>query len=457
MRRREPRRTPRWPNSGAGFCRLGGCVRRVVGTRWIDDGDYAGLPDDLPVPVDDGAADGLVGREVPDLALPSTTAARRTTTPPEPRLADLAGAPRRLRLSDDRHARASRCRTAGTTSPAPAAARRRAAPTVMRSRDFERLGAAVVGISAQTAGRAGRVRGARAHPVPAPQRRRPARCARRSGCRPSRSKGAPSTAASPSSPPRVGSSRSSTPSSRPTAMPARCSPGWAAAPPRRRRPMSALAETIAIQGRVLRHVLDLDLAPAVARLEGAERVWLVGTGTSEHAACLGAAMLATAGFDARASSAAGVRGRAVPRRRPLRGRRLVASGPGPGPDDALVVISHTTETAFARRVREDALAAGVRLVSITARREGLAGGDRGGAGRSARRPTPRATSPRSSPSPGSPSRSAARSGTRGRPGRAPRPGRGRRAPSRSRSRRRRAASPSSSAPARRRSPPARER
>jgi peroxiredoxin len=30
-------------------------------------GDYAKLPDDLPVPVDDGAADGLVGREVPEL------------------------------------------------------------------------------------------------------------------------------------------------------------------------------------------------------------------------------------------------------------------------------------------------------------------------------------------------------------------------------------------------------
>jgi glucosamine--fructose-6-phosphate aminotransferase (isomerizing) len=118
--------------------------------------------------------------------------------------------------------------------------------------------------------------------------------------------------------------------------------------------MTALAETIALQGTVLRHVLDLDLAPAAARLEGAERIWLVGTGTSEHAACLGAAMLATAWFDARACSAAG----------------FVASGPRVGPEDALVVISHTTETAFARRVREDALAAGVRLVSITAEGKG---------------------------------------------------------------------------------------
>lgn len=131
--------------------------------------------------------------------------------------------------------------------------------------------------------------------------------------------------------------------------------------------MSALAETIAIQGRVLRHVLDLDLASAVARLEGAGRVWLVGTGSSEHAACLGAAMLATAGLDARASSAAGfvAAGRLDPRRgAPTDGS--IAAGPRLGPDDALVVISHTTETAFARRIREDALAAGTRLVTITA-------------------------------------------------------------------------------------------
>jgi peroxiredoxin len=34
--------------------------------------DYTSLPDDLPVPRDDGAADDLVGRSLPDLALPST-------------------------------------------------------------------------------------------------------------------------------------------------------------------------------------------------------------------------------------------------------------------------------------------------------------------------------------------------------------------------------------------------
>jgi glucosamine--fructose-6-phosphate aminotransferase (isomerizing) len=128
--------------------------------------------------------------------------------------------------------------------------------------------------------------------------------------------------------------------------------------------MSALAETIAIQGRVLRHVLDLDLAPAVARLDGARRVWLVGTGTSEHAACLGAAMLATAGLDARASSAASfvAAGRLDG---PTSAAGTIAAGPRLGPDDAVIAISHTAETAFVRRAREDALAAGARLLAIT--------------------------------------------------------------------------------------------
>jgi peroxiredoxin len=35
-------------------------------------GDYSRLPDDLPTPIDDGAAERLVGRSLPDLALPSS-------------------------------------------------------------------------------------------------------------------------------------------------------------------------------------------------------------------------------------------------------------------------------------------------------------------------------------------------------------------------------------------------
>jgi glutamine---fructose-6-phosphate transaminase (isomerizing) len=113
--------------------------------------------------------------------------------------------------------------------------------------------------------------------------------------------------------------------------------------------MSKLAETIARQGEVLRGVLDLDLAAAVGAVEGGRRVWLVGTGTSEHAAQLGARMLATAGLDAHPSSAAG----------------FCSGPPGLGPGDAVIVISHTAETAFARRARGLALAAGARLLSLT--------------------------------------------------------------------------------------------
>jgi len=113
--------------------------------------------------------------------------------------------------------------------------------------------------------------------------------------------------------------------------------------------VTALAETVANQGAVLRHALELDLDPHAAKLAEAERVWLVGTGTSEHAALLGAAMLASAGRDACAAS----------------GQGFVVAPPRFGPGDAVVVISHTATTTFARQAREEALAAGAHVVSIT--------------------------------------------------------------------------------------------
>jgi glutamine---fructose-6-phosphate transaminase (isomerizing) len=110
-----------------------------------------------------------------------------------------------------------------------------------------------------------------------------------------------------------------------------------------------LRDTIQAQGSVLRGVLELDLAPAIDQLSGTQRIWLVGTGTSEHAAELGAQMLRLAGADARPASAA-----SFARRRP-----------SPDPADAIVVISHTGETAFAQAVRRRALQDGCPLVSIT--------------------------------------------------------------------------------------------
>jgi hypothetical protein len=125
--------------------------------------------------------------------------------------------------------------------------------------------------------------------------------------------------------------------------------------------MSELAGTIARQGEVLREVLDLDLRQALRSLDGARRVWLVGTGTSEHAARLGASMLATAGLDARSLSAAG----------------FCARFDELGADDAVIVITHTTETAFARRGRELALGRGDASDRRHRQGQGLVGGARG--------------------------------------------------------------------------------
>jgi peroxiredoxin len=106
--------------------------------------DYASLPDDLPVPIDDGASGGLVGRLVPDLALPSTSG-------DELRPADLAT---RLLVAFVYPMTG----TPGRTLPhgwddIPGA--RGCTPQSCAYRDargeFERLGSALVGISGQTA------------------------------------------------------------------------------------------------------------------------------------------------------------------------------------------------------------------------------------------------------------------------------------------------------------------
>jgi glutamine---fructose-6-phosphate transaminase (isomerizing) len=112
---------------------------------------------------------------------------------------------------------------------------------------------------------------------------------------------------------------------------------------------TALHRMIRQQADVLDRIAGRDLAGQAAPLAAARRVILVGTGTSQHAAELGAMLLEQAGLDARwFPSATWARWSA-----------------GPQPGDALVVISHTGETAYAARARADALARGVPLVSIT--------------------------------------------------------------------------------------------
>jgi glucosamine--fructose-6-phosphate aminotransferase (isomerizing) len=113
--------------------------------------------------------------------------------------------------------------------------------------------------------------------------------------------------------------------------------------------VTALERAIRAQPAELRRLAGLELAPQARRLAAAERVWLVGTGTSLHAAELGAALLGRAGADARFASSMD-----FARRAPLRA------------GDAVIVISHTGETAYARSSRARALDLGAETLSITA-------------------------------------------------------------------------------------------
>jgi glucosamine--fructose-6-phosphate aminotransferase (isomerizing) len=112
---------------------------------------------------------------------------------------------------------------------------------------------------------------------------------------------------------------------------------------------TGLLRMIGRQGDALERICTLDLAGPGAVLAGASRVILVGTGTSQHAAELGAMMLSQAGRDAYWYPAT----------------TWARWSPGPRPGDVLIVISHTAQTAYAARARADALAAGVPVVSVT--------------------------------------------------------------------------------------------
>jgi glucosamine--fructose-6-phosphate aminotransferase (isomerizing) len=118
--------------------------------------------------------------------------------------------------------------------------------------------------------------------------------------------------------------------------------------------MTALSETIAAQGDVLESVLSVPIDDVAERVGRSKRLWLVGTGTSQHAAELGALMLGAGDRDARWSSSAG----------------FCWDPPALTRDDAVVIISHTTQTAFAQRARAYAIERGADLVSITAHGRG---------------------------------------------------------------------------------------
>jgi len=88
---------------------------------------------------------------------------------------------------------------------------------------------------------------------------------------------------------------------------------------------------------------------AAAGLHRARRIWVVGTGTSYHAAELGAMMIREAGRSAQAYSS----------------QQFVHNAPNVASQDALIVITHTAETAYALAVRSLGFQAGLDIVTIT--------------------------------------------------------------------------------------------
>ena len=116
---------------------------------------------------------------------------------------------------------------------------------------------------------------------------------------------------------------------------------------------TALERQITSQPEQLEAVLAEPLpASAAERLRDAGRIWLVGTGTSQHAAELGALMLQEAGRDARAMSS-----------------MAFANRPPFAQGDGVIVISHNAgaETAFAGASWTMATRAGLPVVPITRR------------------------------------------------------------------------------------------
>lgn len=120
---------------------------------------------------------------------------------------------------------------------------------------------------------------------------------------------------------------------------------------------SKLRQMIAAQPDALAAVAGLDIAACAARLQSARQIFVVGTGTSFHAAQLGAFLLRGGGLDAHAVTSSEF----------ARWRPALVDG------DGAVVISHTGETAYARAACSQVVAAGRPLVTITGQQAGWPG------------------------------------------------------------------------------------
>jgi glucosamine--fructose-6-phosphate aminotransferase (isomerizing) len=123
---------------------------------------------------------------------------------------------------------------------------------------------------------------------------------------------------------------------------------------------TALERQIASQPGELERLLDEPITHTMSeRLRQAHRIWLVGTGTSQHAAELGAWMIQDAGRAAHAVSS----------------MHFVNWAPPIDPRDCLILISHNAgaETAFAGAAWTMATMAGLRVLAITRRGGSLPG------------------------------------------------------------------------------------
>lgn len=94
---------------------------------------------------------------------------------------------------------------------------------------------------------------------------------------------------------------------------------------------------------------------AAQGLHRAHRIWVVGTGSSLHAADLAAVMLQEAGRAAQ----------------PVSSMQFVDWAPVVGPQDAMIVVSHSARSAYAIAARAVAFNAGLDVVMVTRRGAGF--------------------------------------------------------------------------------------
>lgn len=121
---------------------------------------------------------------------------------------------------------------------------------------------------------------------------------------------------------------------------------------------TALERAIRSEPDELQRMLDLPIPhDTIERVKQAHRIWLVGTGTSQHAAELGAWMFHDAGRAADAMSS----------------MHFVNWAPPIDPRDAVILISHNAgvETAYAWSAYTMSMSAGLRVLAITREGAGL--------------------------------------------------------------------------------------